>query len=149
MRTSSVPLQEEDLGVLAAQLDDDVRAGHEHIRRDLGGVDLLHEGDVRAERQTHAGRAGDAQADGRAVHDLVIKAGQQLARLLRDQGEVALIAGINNLVGFVEHDALDGGRADIQTDAKGFGHNENVLSIVTYINAAVRPTKGETQAMLA
>ena len=126
-------LQEENFCVLAAQLDDDVRAGHEHIRRDLGGVDLLHEGDVRAERQTHAGRAGDAQADGRAVHHLVVKAGQQLARLLRDQGEVAFIAGINNLVGFVEHDALDGGRADIQTDAKSFGHHENVLSIATCI----------------
>ena len=126
-------LQEENFRVLAAQLDDDVRAGHEHIRRDLGGVDLLHEGDVRAERQTHAGRAGDAQADGRAVYHLVVKAGQQLARLLRDQGEVAFIAGINNLVGFVEHDALDGGRADIQTDAKDFGHHENVLSIATCI----------------
>ena len=48
-------LQEQDFGVLAAQFDDDVRAGHEHIRRDLGGVDLLHKGDMRAERQTHAG----------------------------------------------------------------------------------------------
>ena len=141
-------LQEQDFGVLAAQLDDDVRAGHEHIRRDLGGVDLLHKGDMRAERQTHAGRAGDAQADGRAMHDFVIKPREQLARFLRDEGEMALVTGIDDLVSLVQHDALDGGRADIQTDAKGFGHNENVLSIVTYIKLRFAP-EGETQAMLA
>ena len=126
-------LQEEDFRILAAKLDDHVCAGHEHIRRDFGGVNLLHEGDMRAERQTHARRAGNAQADGRAVHDLAVKAREQLARLLRDEGEMAFVTGINDLVGLVQHDALDGGRADIQTDAKGFGHNENVLSVVTYM----------------
>ena len=47
-------LEEEDLGVLAAQLDDDVRARHEQVRGHLRRVDLLHERDVRAQRQAHA-----------------------------------------------------------------------------------------------
>ena len=47
--------QKEDLGVLAAQLDDAVGLGHKPLDRHAGGEHLLHKGDAAAVGQAHAG----------------------------------------------------------------------------------------------
>ena len=118
-------LEEEDLRILAAQLDDDVRAREVHVRGNLCRIDLLYEGNVRAQRQPHARGAGNAQAHGRAVGDILVKAREQLAGFLADEGIVPVVAGINDLVAAVQDDAFDGRGTDIQADSKGFGHDRD------------------------
>mgnify|MGYP001136768777 CR=1 FL=1 len=54
-------LQEQDFGVLAAQLDDAVRPRGQLVGRHAGGKHLLHEWDLHALRHAHAGRAGDGK----------------------------------------------------------------------------------------
>ena len=62
------------------------------------------------------------------MYDLVIKAGQQLAGLLRNKREVALIAGINDFVLFIEDNTLDCSGTDIKSNAENFGHKWSILS---------------------
>ena len=58
-KSSVLASMEEDLGVLAAQLDDAVGAGGQPVGGHTGGKDLLHEGDLAAVSQAHTGGAGD------------------------------------------------------------------------------------------
>ena len=53
--------EEDDLGILAAQLDDSVGVGDICIHRSGGGVDLLDKVDARGVGHAQAGRAGDDQ----------------------------------------------------------------------------------------
>jgi len=80
------------------------------------------------------------------VHDLIVKAGEQLARLLGDEGKMAVIAGIDDFILGVEHDALDGGGANVKADSERIGHKarsflvknmvliDNAYKYATYIN---------------
>ena len=53
--------QEQDLGILAAQFDDDVRPRCQTVGRHPGSEHLLHKGSLYALRHAHAGRAGDGK----------------------------------------------------------------------------------------
>ena len=53
--------QKEDLGILAAQFDDNVRPRCQTVGRHTGGEHLLHKGSLHALRHAHAGRAGDGK----------------------------------------------------------------------------------------
>ena len=74
--------QKQNLGVLAAQLDDAVGAGGQTVGRHAGGKHLLHKGNAAAVRQTHARRHGNRQP-GPAVRQAPGRhAGEQLLALL-------------------------------------------------------------------
>ena len=53
--------QKEDLGILAAQFDDNVRPRCQPVGRHPGGKYLLYEGGLHTFRHAHAGRAGDGK----------------------------------------------------------------------------------------
>ena len=53
--------QEQDLSVLAAQLNDDIRSRSQTVGRHPGSEHLLHKGSLYALRHAHAGRAGDGK----------------------------------------------------------------------------------------
>ena len=53
--------QKEDLGILAAQFDDNVRPRCQTVGRHTGCEHLLHEGSLHTLRHAHAGRAGDGK----------------------------------------------------------------------------------------
>ena len=53
--------QKEDLGILAAQFDDNVRPRCQTVGRHPGSEHLLHEGSLHVLRHAHAGRAGDGK----------------------------------------------------------------------------------------
>ena len=53
--------QEQDLSVLAAQLNDDIRSRSQTVGRHTGCEHLLHEGSLHTLRHAHAGRAGDGK----------------------------------------------------------------------------------------
>ena len=84
--------QKEDFRVLAAELDNRVRARHEPVHRNARGVNLLHKLDAAALRKAHARGARNAQQ-----HLSIRKFGLHLAehfdRFLHDAREVALIFG--------------------------------------------------------
>ena len=61
IRTSVPPVEKEDLGILAAQLDHAVGLGDEPLDRHAGGEHLLHEGHAATLGQAHAGRARNAE----------------------------------------------------------------------------------------
>ena len=61
--------KEDDLGVLAAQLDHSVRAGQEGLHGLGGGVDLLHKGNTGGLGHAEARRTRDSYADRVAIHD--------------------------------------------------------------------------------
>ena len=84
--------QKEDLRVLAAELDNRVRARHEPVHRDARGVDLLHKRDVAALRKAHARRAGDAQLH-LCIRELRLHLAQHFDRFLDNARKVALIFG--------------------------------------------------------
>ena len=116
--------EEDDLGVLAAQLDDGVGVGDVCIHRGGGGVDLLDKVDAGGVGHAQAGRAGDGHLDvlsGEHVLDGL----QGLAGPLPGLGEVPLVGAEQQLILFVQHHNLDGGGADVNSNAKT--HSETVL----------------------
>ena len=109
--------QEEDLGVLAAQLDDAVGAGHQPVGRHAGGEHFLHKGDLAAVGQAHAGGAGDGQT-GTAVRQVISRYFfQQGLAFLKDVAEMTLIGGKQDLPDVVQHNAFNGGGTDVQTNS--------------------------------
>ena len=92
--------QKQDLGVLAAQLDDAVGLGHKALDRHAGGEHLLHKGHAAAVGQTHAGRTGDAQ---------------QLLRLFQNMTIMSFVCRIQQFIMLAQHHTLDGGTADVKT----------------------------------
>ena len=132
--------EEDDLGVLAAQLNDGVGFGYVAVHGGGGGVDLLDEVDASRLGHPQTGRAGDGQADRFArehVRDLM----QGLAGPLPGLGIVPLVGAEQKLVVFIQHHDLDSGGADVNTNSKTHrctslvchGHNF-VLSIVLQID---------------
>ena len=106
--------EEDDLGVLAAQLDDHVGLRHMHADRLAGREHLLHKVDVRRLGNAEARRAGDRAAQRVVRPDDRTRVLQQLDRLFAHLGIVALIVLVDDLAIAHGHD-LDRGRADIDT----------------------------------
>ena len=107
--------QEQDLRILAAQLDHAVRPGDKPLDSHTGGEDLLHKGHLAAVGQAHACRAGDAEQGGLPVQLLGINAAQQFLRLFQNMTIVSLVCRIHQRIVFIQHHALDGGAADVKT----------------------------------
>ena len=109
--------EEDDLGVLAPQLNDGIRLGDVCIDRRGGGVDLLHKIDAGGVGHAQTGRAGDDQ-----FH---LFARQQtgdgmegLAGPFPGLGVVPLVGAEQQFVLFVQHHHLDGGGADVDADVQ-------------------------------
>ena len=106
-------VQENDLGVFAAQLNDHIGIGGILFSGNLCCIDFLHKVNIAALGHTHAGRAGDHQVmlgfSGKAVFD----SGEHLHYLGCNLGEMALIGRIHNFFQLVHNDALDSCRANI------------------------------------
>ncbi len=114
-----VGLEDDDLGVLAAELDHALHVGIELLDGQRNGVDLLHElgPDVPAHRR--AARAGHEDAEGVARHlgEAALDGLQHLQALLGLLGVVPLVVLGQDLAGRrVDHHVLDRGRADVQAD---------------------------------
>ena len=106
--------QKEDLGVLAAQLDDDVGGRRQALGRHTGGEHLLHERHAAPLCKAHAGRARDGQlCAGDAVFRQLL---QQLGGFFGDVTVVTLVAGMHQLAVVVQHGAFDGGGTDVKAD---------------------------------
>ena len=106
--------EEQDLGVLAAQLDDAVRPRGQAARRHPGGEHLLDKGDAHALRHAHAGGAGDGQVGRLAV--LVRHPAQQLLRLLQNMAVMPLVCTVYQILRVVQHHAFDGGGTYVKSN---------------------------------
>ena len=111
--------EEQDFGVLAAQLNDRVHVAQDAFHGLTGGVDLLLEGQAQPFGQTHTGGAGNGKA-----HVAGADGGGDVPEhgggLLRDHGIVSFVLFIQERAGVIQGHGLEGGGADIQTDANFF-----------------------------
>ena len=112
--------EEEDLGVLAPQLNDAVRARGQTVRGHPGGEDLLHKGDLHSLRHAHAGGAGDGKLRPAAGDVLPRHPAQQLPGLLQNMAEMPLVCTVCNVSGVVQHHAFDGGGTHVKTHFQGW-----------------------------
>ena len=106
--------EEDDLGVLAPQLDDGVGVRDVCIHRGGGGVDLLDKVDARGGGHPQASGAGDGDLDalpGEHIPD----GAEGLAGPLTGLGIVPLIGAEQQLVFLIQHHDLDGGAADVDS----------------------------------
>ena len=109
--------EEDDLGVLAAQLDDGVGVGDAGIDGGGGGVDLLNEVEARGGGHSQSGGAGYGGPDilsGEHIPD----GAEGLQRPLPGFREVPLVGAEQQLVVLVQHHHLDVGGADVDADAQ-------------------------------
>ena len=109
--------QEEDLGILTAQLNDAVGAGHQTVGRHAGGEHFLYKGHLAAVGQAHAGGAGNGQV-GAAVGQIF--GGhffEQGLALLQNMAEMTLVGGKENLTGVVQHHTFNGRGTNVQTNS--------------------------------
>ena len=107
----------DDLGVLAAELDGAVGLRDERLHGALGGDDLLDELEVEPVGEQHAAGAGDRDAHGRRA-DHLARAGEELLGRGADVGVVALVVGVDEVVGVVDDGELDGGGAHVDAQAQ-------------------------------
>src|SRR5665647_1273603 len=109
-------VEERDLRVLAAELDDDVGLRLEALDRGRTGDDLLDELHAHQVGDAQSGRAGDGAVEGlvrEGVYDLV----EQGPECAASVGVVASVRAEAQRV-FIEHHRFDGGRSHIQTERK-------------------------------
>src|SRR5450759_3661159 len=109
-------VEERDLRVLAAELDDDVGLRLEALDRGRTGDDLLDELHAHQVGDAEAGRAGDRAVEGlvrEGLGDLVEQGPEGAASV----GVVASIRAETQRV-FIEHHRFDGGRSHIQAEGK-------------------------------
>ena len=107
--------QEQDLGILAAQLDHAVCFRYKALDRHAGGEHLLHKRHTAAVGKAHTGRTGDAQQRFPAVQLFGIDAAQQLLRLFQNMTIMSFVCRIQQCIMFIQHHAFDGGAADVKT----------------------------------
>lgn len=107
--------QKQDLGILAAQLNDAIGLWHKALDRHAGGEHLLHKGHAAAVGQAHTGRAGDAEQRLAAMQMLGINAPQQLLRLFQNMTIMSFVCRIQQFIMLAQHHALDGGATDVKT----------------------------------
>ena len=108
--------EENNLGVLPAQFDDTVRAGHIVLRRHFRGIYLLHKLNICIFRHAHAGTAGNGQTPLPLIGKFFQNRLQHLHRFGSDLRKMALISLIYNLVFLIQHNAFDRCGTHIQTD---------------------------------
>src|SRR5664280_3832427 len=109
-------VEERDLRILTAELDDDVGLRLEALERGGTGDDLLDELHAHHVGDAEAGRAGDGAVEGlvrEGVYDLVEQGPEGAASV----GVVASIRAETQRV-FIEHHRFDGGRSHIQAERK-------------------------------
>ena len=117
--TVGVFAEQDDLGILATQLDDAVGLGVEFLHRQGDGVDLLHETRVDVRRDGRRAGAGDETAQAVMIHrgKVGLDGRQHLGDLLRLAGLVPLVALPVNGEGMgIDDHALHGGRTHINAD---------------------------------
>ncbi len=113
-------LEEDDLRVLAAQLDDRARVRLQRAHRLAGGVDLLHERYARRLGQTHARRAGNSRGEGFAAQQRLDFA-HHVIGFLAHLREMALIFLIDDFFAVHQHQ-LGRGRADVDAQRERIIH---------------------------
>ena len=113
-----VLLEDDDLRVLPAQLDDRVHLGMQLLHGQRNRGDFLHELGADQVGQRAAARAGDEDAAVvRSNADFLLHALEELQQLLRLLGLMALVVLPDHLVGLgVDHHRLDGRRANVHAD---------------------------------
>ena len=124
--------KEDDLGILAAQLNDGIGFGTAFLDGEKCGVDFLHKGQLRRLRQPQTGRTGDADTHG--IGGVLLR---QLAQLSADGlphlGEVPLIAGGQHMMFLIQHHRFYRCRSDINADGirdcSYFTHRWVLLSV--------------------
>ncbi len=126
------PAEEDDLGVLAAELDDGVGAGDEGPHRGGGGVDLLDEVQPGGLGHAEAGGAGDEELDLLAAQQPAQTA-QGLTGALARLGIMPLVGAEEQFVVFVEHHDLDGGGTDVDADAQCHRVSPRMCAFFLYI----------------
>ena len=107
--------EEDDLGVLAAQLDDRVGAGVQGVHGLGRGVHLLHEIQAAGLGHAQSGGAGDGQFDLLAAV-VPLDPVQDLAGLFAHLGKMALVGAEKQMVRFVQHHHFDRGGTDVDAD---------------------------------
>ena len=102
----------DDLGVLAAELDGDVRPGKASTQRRGDGDDLLHKGNPHGLGEAERAGTGDP-GEKHAVADLLPGVGEQIGQRLAGVGTVTPVFFVYTASGFVQKHELDGGGADV------------------------------------
>ena len=102
----------DDLGVLTAELDGDIRLGKACTQRRGHGDDLLHEGDFQRPGEAQRAGAGDP-GEKRAVADPLPRIGEQIGQRLAGVGTVTPVFFVYTASGFVQKHEFDGGGADV------------------------------------
>ena len=110
--------EEDDLGVLTAQLDHRVGARNKGVHSGGGGVHLLDKVHAAGLGDAQARRAGDHHLD-LLAQELILDPVQNLTGLFPDLGEVPLVGAEQQFICLVQHHDLDGGGADVNTNTKG------------------------------
>ena len=105
-------IEVDDLGVLAAQFDGDVGLRDEGLHGALGGDDLLDKLQIQPLREQKPARTGDG-AGHAGISQHAGGARKQVASAGAHVGVVALVLGVDDLVGVVEHGELDRGRPHV------------------------------------
>ena len=118
-------LQVGDLGVLAAELDDDVGLRVFLVDRAGLGDDLLDERHVQVVGERQAAGTGDGETNGLVaaaeVDERLMDVLEQSSHRGADVGVVTSVVGEQHVIeriGLIEHHGLDRGRSDIQTHAQ-------------------------------
>ena len=118
-------LQVRDLGVLAAELDDDVGLRVFLVDRAGLGDDLLDERHVQVVGERQAAGPGDGETNGLVataeVDERLMDVLEQSSHRGADVGVVTSVVGEQHVIesiGLIEHHGLDRGRSDIQTHAQ-------------------------------
>ena len=106
-----------ELGVLAAQLDDDVNLGVQALGGLGSGDDLLDEGDTHSAGGRQAAGAGDGRVDTRAGQG-AFDVGEEGSQGRAHVGIVAPVVGEESAVS-VQDDGLDGRRTDVDAELVG------------------------------
>lgn len=107
--------QKEDLGIFSPQFDHDIRIRPEC--RDGGSCrkNLLGKGDPKLFTQADPGRARDAESvfSGKFFPQCQ----EDFPGFFGDPGKVAFVLGMTDMAGFIQHNSLDGGGTDVQSDS--------------------------------
>ena len=111
-------LEDDDLGVLAAKLDDRVHFGMEFLDRQRDGGNLLHELGADERRNRAAAGSGDEHPAGRVGDpEIRLEAAEKFERFFGLLGLVPLVVRPEHRVRRgIDRDGLDRGRPDVDAD---------------------------------
>jgi len=130
--------EDDDLGVLAAQLDDRAHRGVEALDGQGDGVDLLDEAGAQRLGEGAAARARDEDANLLGLREAVADADEEFHRLFGLAGLVALVVAPQDLVGLgIADHRLDRGAADVEADGDDLVFQGHYAGEVDFIDALV------------